>query len=36
MLAAIYGGRTLVLMRQFETEEWMKKDTSIWQGAPMI
>jgi acyl-CoA synthetase (AMP-forming)/AMP-acid ligase II len=24
MLAAIYGGRTLVLMRQFETEEWMK------------
>jgi acyl-CoA synthetase (AMP-forming)/AMP-acid ligase II len=24
MLAAIYGGRTLVLMRQFDTEEWMK------------
>ena len=24
MLAAIYGGRTLVLMKQFETEEWMK------------
>jgi long-chain acyl-CoA synthetase len=24
MLAAIYGGRTLVLMRQFETEEWMR------------
>jgi acyl-CoA synthetase (AMP-forming)/AMP-acid ligase II len=24
MLAAIYGGRTLLLMRQFETEEWMK------------
>jgi len=24
MLAAVYGGRTLVLMRQFETEEWMK------------
>lgn len=24
MLAAIYGGRTLVLMSQFETEEWMK------------
>jgi len=24
MLAAIYGGRTLVLMRQFETEEWLK------------
>jgi acyl-CoA synthetase (AMP-forming)/AMP-acid ligase II len=23
MLAAIYGGRTLVLMRQFETEAWM-------------
>jgi O-succinylbenzoate-CoA ligase len=23
MLAAVYGGRTLVLMRQFETEEWM-------------
>ena len=24
MLAAVYGGRTLVLMRQFETEEWLK------------
>ncbi len=24
MLAAIYGGRTLVLMRQFETNEWME------------
>jgi acyl-CoA synthetase (AMP-forming)/AMP-acid ligase II len=24
MLAAIYGGRTLVLMRQFETQEWME------------
>jgi acyl-CoA synthetase (AMP-forming)/AMP-acid ligase II len=24
MLAAVYGGRTLVLMRQFETEEWMR------------
>jgi len=24
MLAAIYGGRTLVLMRQFEVREWMK------------
>jgi acyl-CoA synthetase (AMP-forming)/AMP-acid ligase II len=24
MLAAIYGGRTLVLMKQFETEEWLK------------
>ena len=24
MLSAVYGGRTLVLMRQFETEEWMK------------
>lgn len=24
MLASIYGGRTLVLMRQFETEEWMR------------
>jgi acyl-CoA synthetase (AMP-forming)/AMP-acid ligase II len=24
MLAAIYGGRTLVLMRQFEVKEWMK------------
>lgn len=23
MLAAIYGGRTLVLMRQFETKEWV-------------
>ena len=23
MLASVYGGRTLVLMRQFETEEWM-------------
>ncbi len=24
MLAAIYGGRTLVLMRQFEVKEWMR------------
>jgi acyl-CoA synthetase (AMP-forming)/AMP-acid ligase II len=24
MLAAIYGGRTLVMMRQFEVEEWLK------------
>jgi len=24
MLAAIYGGRTLVIMRQFEVNEWMK------------
>ena len=24
MLAAVYGGRTLVLMRQFETEEWLR------------
>lgn len=24
MLAAVYGGRTLVLMRQFKTEEWMR------------
>ena len=24
MLAAIYGGRTLVLMRQFETEKWLQ------------
>ena len=24
MLAAVYGGRTLVLMRQFETEEWLE------------
>ncbi len=24
MLAAVYGGRTLVLMRQFETKEWME------------
>ena len=24
MLAAVYGGRTLALMRQFETVEWMK------------
>jgi len=24
MLSAVYGGRTLVLMRQFEVEEWMK------------
>lgn len=24
MLAAIYGGRTMVLMRQFEVNEWMK------------
>ncbi|MBI4217050.1 MAG: long-chain-fatty-acid--CoA ligase [Chloroflexi bacterium] len=24
MMAAIYGGRTLVLMRQFEVEPWMK------------
>jgi acyl-CoA synthetase (AMP-forming)/AMP-acid ligase II len=24
MLAAVYGGRTLVLMRQFEVKEWMK------------
>ena len=24
MLAAVYGGRTLVLMRQFETQEWME------------
>lgn len=24
MLAAVYGGRTLVMMRQFETEEWLK------------
>ncbi|MFC2003677.1 class I adenylate-forming enzyme family protein [Chloroflexota bacterium] len=24
MLAAIYGGRTLVLMRQFETKEWLE------------
>lgn len=24
MLAAVYGGRTLVLMRQFEIEEWFK------------
>ncbi len=24
MLAAIYGGRTLVMMRQFEVNEWMK------------
>jgi acyl-CoA synthetase (AMP-forming)/AMP-acid ligase II len=23
MMAAVYGGRTLVLMRQFKTEEWM-------------
>ncbi|MFO8101057.1 MAG: long-chain-fatty-acid--CoA ligase [Dehalococcoidia bacterium] len=23
MMAAIYGGRTLAMMRQFETEEWM-------------
>ena len=25
MLASIYGGRTLVIMRQFEIQEWMKK-----------
>lgn len=24
MFAAVYGGRTLIMMRQFETEEWMK------------
>jgi acyl-CoA synthetase (AMP-forming)/AMP-acid ligase II len=24
MLAAVYGGRTLVLMRQFETEKWLQ------------
>ena len=24
MLAAVYGGRTLVLMRQFETKEWLE------------
>ena len=24
MLAAIYGGRTLVLMRQFDTKEWLE------------
>ena len=24
MLAAIYGGRTLIIMRQFEVKEWMK------------
>jgi acyl-CoA synthetase (AMP-forming)/AMP-acid ligase II len=24
ILAAVYGGRTVVMMRQFETEEWMK------------
>jgi len=24
MLAAVYGGRTLVLMRQFEVEEWLE------------
>ncbi|MBI4286283.1 MAG: long-chain-fatty-acid--CoA ligase [Chloroflexi bacterium] len=24
MLAAVYGGRTLVLMKQFETTEWLK------------
>lgn len=24
MMAAVYGGRTLVLMRQFEVKEWMK------------
>ena len=24
MLAAVYGGRTLILMRQFEVKEWMK------------
>lgn len=24
LLAAIYGGRTLVIMRQFEAEQWMK------------
>jgi acyl-CoA synthetase (AMP-forming)/AMP-acid ligase II len=24
MMAAIYGGRTLVLMKQFETKEWME------------
>ena len=24
LLAAIYGGRTLVMMRQFETKEWME------------
>ena len=24
MMAAVYGGRTLVLMKQFEVEEWMK------------
>ncbi len=24
MLAAVYGGRTLVLMRQFEVKEWLK------------
>ncbi|MBW2252706.1 MAG: AMP-binding protein, partial [Deltaproteobacteria bacterium] len=24
MLAAVYGGRTLVLMRQFEVKEWMR------------
>jgi acyl-CoA synthetase (AMP-forming)/AMP-acid ligase II len=24
LLAAVYGGRTLVLMRQFETEEWLR------------
>ncbi|MBN1381046.1 MAG: long-chain-fatty-acid--CoA ligase [Deltaproteobacteria bacterium] len=25
VLAAVYGGRTLILMRQFEVEEWMAK-----------
>ncbi len=24
MLASVYGGRTLVLMRQFEVKEWIK------------
>lgn len=24
MLAAVYGGRTLIIMRQFEVKEWMK------------
>ena len=24
MLAAVYGGRTLILMRQFETEKWLQ------------
>ncbi|PJC72617.1 MAG: hypothetical protein CO012_11730 [Syntrophobacterales bacterium CG_4_8_14_3_um_filter_49_14] len=36
MLAAIYGGRTLVLMRQFEVKEWMETVQREQAGRAML